>query len=297
MASTEELTGLVALLRRGDRSWSDYAELVESAGSALAVFHGEYHEEDVAEKLFQPAQPETDLDTIRDEIQAWLDEGIKIVTVLDEDYPTNLRTIYNRPPLLFYYGELREADSRSIAVVGTRKPTKEGLTDASTIAGELADAGVTVVSGLAAGIDTAAHLATLDRCRRTLAVIGTGLRRTFPEKNADLQRKLAMECAVISQFWPDAPPTRRTFPLRNIVMSGLALATVVIEASNTSGARMQARFALDHGHPVFLMSSLLRFQWAKEYEKRPGTFVVQSAEDILTQMERLTPLGEALATS
>jgi DNA processing protein len=107
----------------------------------------------------------------------------------------------------------------------------------------LVDAGDTVVSGLAAGIDTAAHLGALDRAGRTLAVIGTGLRRAYPATNAPLQQRIADDAAVVSQFWPDAPPSKRTFPMRNVLMSGLARATVVIEASETSGARMQARLA------------------------------------------------------
>lgn len=126
-------------------------------------------------------------------------------------------------------------------------------------------------------------------------MIGTGLRRSYPAKNAGLQAQIAAEGAVLSQFWPDAPPTRSSFPMRNIVMSGFALGTVVIEASHTSGAKMQARFALEHGRPVFLLESLLRHEWAREYAERPGTHVVERAGDVIELVERLTSLDTLLA--
>ncbi|MGI9097165.1 MAG: DNA-processing protein DprA [Solirubrobacteraceae bacterium] len=140
------------------------------------------------------------------------------------------------------------------------------------------------------GIDTAAHLAALESGGRTVAVIGTGLRRTYPATNVELQRRLARESAVLSQFWPDQPPTRRTFPMRNAVMSGFAQATVVVEASDTSGARMQARFALGHNRPVFLLRSLLEHEWAQEYAGLPGTTVVDTGAEVLDHLERLTTL-------
>ena len=127
-----------------------------------------------------------------------------------------------------------------------------------------------------------------------MAVVGTGLRRTYPADHAELAGHIADSGAVVSQFWPDAPPTRTSFPMRNIVMSGIALATVVIEASERSGARMQARLALEHGRRVFLHESLLEHDWASEYAERPGTTVVSSAADAVGQVERLTSLDVAL---
>jgi DNA processing protein len=284
---------LVALLRRGDRLWHHYADLVESRGSALAVLAGDYEDPAQLEApaLFNTAPPaveDVDLDAIMREVEAWRSEGMRLLTVLDHDYPANLRTIHNRPPLLFVRGELTEADSESIAVVGTRRPSAEGLRVADEMASRIARAGYTVVSGLAEGIDTAAHEATLAQGGRTVAVIGTGLRRSYPQKNAALQRRLGDESAVVSQFWPDAPPTKTSFPMRNAVMSGFALATVVIEAGDTSGARTQARHALGHGRPVFLFASLLRHRWAREYAELPGTHVVEAADEVLDQVGRLT---------
>lgn len=294
MANVEETAAVIALVRRGDRLWHHYADLVDSTGSALAILTGDYEEPGApqSETLFTDAREDSSgvdaLPGIVEEVEAWRAEGMEIVTVLDDEYPANLRTIHNRPPFLFVAGRLTHSDENSIAVVGTRRSSAEGLRIAGEMASEIAERGYTVVSGLAEGIDTAAHLGALSQGGRTVAVIGTGLRRTYPQSNASLQRRLAEESAVLSQFWPDAPPTRSSFPMRNIVMSGLALATVVVEASDTSGARMQARYALEHGRPVFLFAALLQHAWGREYAGRPGTHVVESAGQVIEQIERLT---------
>jgi DNA processing protein len=292
-----ETAALIALVRRGGRAWHHAADVVESTGSAVAVLRGDVPGDAEPLTLFGNKAPaeEPDLDAVIGEIEAWQREGIQILTVLDAGYPTNLRSVHNRPPFVFVRGELRPEDDRSIAVVGTRDATSEGLAQAARIAGGLADAGFTVVSGLAKGVDAAAHSAALDRDRRTVAVIGTGLRRAYPAEHAALQERIAKEVAVVSQFWPDAPPTKTSFPMRNVVMSGLALGTVVIEASHTSGAKMQARFALEHGRPVFLLESLLKHEWAREYAERPGAHVVTGADDVIERVERLTSLDTLMA--
>ena len=292
-----ETAALVALVRRGDRAWHHYADVVEATGSALAVLRGEVPDEQEPLTLFEKPDSveEPDLDAVIAEVEGWQREGMRVVSVLDDGYPTNLRSVHNRPPFLFVRGELCPEDDRSIAVVGTRRASQEGLQRAEAVAGGLAEAGFTVVSGLADGVDSAAHRAALERNRRTVAVIGTGLRRSYPAKNAALQERIASEGAVLSQFWPDAPPTKTSFPMRNIVMSGVALGTVVIEASHTSGAKMQARFALEHGRPVFLLESLLQHEWAREYADRPGAHVVGRADDVIELVERLTSLDTLVA--
>jgi DNA processing protein len=220
---------------------------------------------------------------------------MRLLTVLDPDYPENLRAVHDRPPLIFAAGELQPRDARSIAVIGTRRPSPAGLALARAIAERLVEDGYTIVSGLAAGIDTAAHTAALSRGGRTIAVIGTGLRRFYPYENAPLQRRIAATCAVISQFWPDALPTRGSFPMRNAVMSGLALASVVVEATQMSGARTQARLALAHGRPVLLVDSLLDQPWARELAERPGTHVVHSPAELTEVVERLTAVDTLVA--
>jgi DNA processing protein len=293
-----ETAALIALLRRGDRAWHHYADVVEAAGSAVAVLRGEAPEAELEPlTLFDAADAmdEPDLEAIVAEVEGWQREGMQVLTVLDDGYPTNLRSVHNRPPLVFIRGELRPDDDKSIAVVGTRRASREGLRQAGVVAADLAEAGFTVVSGLADGIDSAAHQAALDQGLRTVAVIGTGLRRAYPAKNAALQGRIATAGAVVSQFWPDAPPTKTSFPMRNVVMSGLALGTVVIEASKTSGARMQARFALQHGRPVFLLESLLEHEWARECAERPGAHVIARADEVIERVERLISLDTLIA--
>jgi DNA processing protein len=212
-----------------------------------------------------------------------------VLTILDPDYPGNLRAIYNRPPMLFVKGDLRPEDERAVAVVGTRKASTEGLRHAHDLAFELARRNITVLSGLARGIDTAAHTATLEAGGRTIAVMGTGIGSIYPRENTVLaERILASGGALVSQFFPDAPPRSMNFPLRNVVMSGMSIGTVVVEASSTSGAKMQARLALEHSKKVFLLKSLvMKQEWAQKYSKRAGAFVVDSADKIVELVEQL----------
>jgi DNA processing protein len=225
------------------------------------------------------------------DIERWLDQGMRLLSVLEAEYPDNLRSVHDRPPLIFVSGELRSEDARSVAIVGTREASAAGATEASAVAEHLIDAGFTVVSGLAAGIDTAAHTASLARGGRTVAVLGTGLLRVYPPQNAELQRRIARHGAVISQFWPEAPPSRHSFPMRNAVMSGLTLGSVVVEAGRTSGARIQARLALAHGRPVFLLRRLLHEDWAREFATRPGAHVVDEPAEITQIIGRLSSAG------
>jgi DNA processing protein len=211
--------------------------------------------------------------------------GAELVTVRDDEYPRTLRLIFNLPPFLFVQGQLLEQDLRSVAVVGTRQPTDPGLQRAKKMARLLTDAGVTVVSGLARGIDTAAHQATLERGGRTIAVVGTGILRCYPKENTELAARITAAGAVVSQFWPSAPPASWSFPRRNATMSGIAQGTVVIEASATSGAKMQARLALQHGKKVFLPRSLVEnYPWAATYAKERNARVVNDVQDVVREL-------------
>ncbi|HEX3976735.1 MAG TPA: DNA-processing protein DprA [Solirubrobacteraceae bacterium] len=286
MSSARESAALVALLQLGRRPQHEYAEVVERASSAVAVLAEELAVSQGQASLL-PEDPAPLLSRAEDQIAAWRRDGLRLITVLDDSYPENLRTVHDRPPILFVSGGLTPADARSVAIVGARRAGSGGLAAASILAGALARGGYVVVSGLAAGIDTAAHEAALSAGGRTVAVIGTGLRHSYPPENAALQRRIAAEGAVVSQFWPDAPPTRASFPLRNAVMSGLALGTVVVEASFRSGARLQARLALAHGRPVFLWRALLEEAWAREVAQRPGVHVIDGAAQVMQMLERV----------
>ena len=280
MTPPRERAAVVALLTTPRRPWHAYAEAIEERGSALALLEEEHG------LLAHYALDDADA-----KIAAWERPGIRMLTVLDHDYPENLRTVYDRPPLVFVAGSLEPSDTRSVAVVGTRAASPEGLALARRLTEHLVTNGFTVISGLAAGIDTEAHTATLRAGGRTVAVIGTGVRHCYPFENAGLQRRIAAGSAVVSQFWPDSRPTATSFLARNATMSGLALGTVVVEASHTSGARAQARLALEHGRPVFLPEQLLHEAWAQEFADRPGTHVVRGPDEITAAIERLNSAG------
>jgi DNA processing protein len=286
-----ETAALIALLRAPQRSPAAYADGIEERGSALAVLEDEERGANLARRrLFDDETMQQRLDTAAADLARWRRRGMQALTVLDPDYPENLRGVHDRPPLIFTAGAPQPQDARAVAVIGTRRPSASGEQQAEEIAAHLVQAGYTVVSGLAAGIDTAVHEGALAAGGRTLAVIGTGLAHTYPPQNAALQARIAESCAVISQFWPEAPPSRQTFPMRNATMSGLALASVVVEARETSGARTQTRRALNHGRPVFLMDSLLAQQpWARELVTKPGVHVATSPDQITHTIERLAP--------
>lgn len=285
MEVDSETAALVALLRLGRHTGRDCVALVNQAGSAMAALHRVLGSDGTQTTLFiEDAEPH--LAAAAADIRDWRASGIELVTLLDARYPSNLRAVHDRPPLVFVAGSAKPEDARSIAVIGARRASSEGLELASSFAAGCVRGGYTVVSGLAAGIDTAAHVAALEHGGRTIAVIGTGLQRSYPPENAALQRRIASGCAVISQFWPDAPPIGKNFPMRNAVMSGVSRGSIVIEASEQSGARIQARLALAHGRPVFVLERLLRQSWARELASRPGAYVVRSPEEVMQTLER-----------
>jgi DNA processing protein len=292
---------MVALLRLGRRPWVEYANLVEERGSASAVLEDELtnqREPESQASLLPPEVPTTAelTEAAHGDLRRWTAQGMQLVTVLDPAYPPNLRAVHDRPPIVFIHGRLTPEDAKGVAVVGARKASCTGVRRAEAIAHHLIDTGYTVISGLAAGIDTAAHTAALASDGRTVAVIGTGLARCYPPQNRQLQREIAQRGAVVSQFWPDSPPSRRTFPMRNAVMSGMALASVVVEASQTSGSRIQARLALGQGRPVFLLDELVERQpWAREQADRPGTHVFGDPGEITASLSRLISPGSLVA--
>ena len=221
------------------------------------------------------------------ECEAAARAGAQLTTVLDDDFPLNLRLIHNLPPFLYYQGVLDpDRDARSIAVVGTRAASPEGLRRAARMARLLTELGITVTSGLASGIDTAAHRATLDAAGRTIAVMGTGITRVYPSSNRGLAENIVQSGGlIVSQFFPTARAAQWTFGKRNEVTSGISQGTVVIEASRTSGAKMQARLAYEHGKRVFLVKSLVSDQqWAQEMIESRKATPVASVEDVASRV-------------
>lgn len=296
LSSRDEQAAVLALVAKSKREWHRTADLIEGARSALRVIRGEttgfepYPRDELVDGV-----AETDLGRYRAMIDSLAERGVELVTLLDEGYPANLRHVYNRPPFIWIRGSLVVDDDRAVAVVGTRSASPAGLAEARALAEQLAGRRVTVLSGLARGIDAAAHEAAIDAGGRTIAVMGTGIERVYPPEHAELAERIVASGALVSQFWPDSPPARWSFPMRNVVMSGLAVGTVVVEASSTSGAKMQARLALEHGKRLFLVESLvMREEWAKRYARHPGTTVVQSVDDVVEVLAAATRPVEQL---
>lgn len=209
-------------------------------------------------------------------------EGIRLVSILDDEYPRNLRVCEQRPAGLYVQGLILPGDERAVAVVGTRSPTPEGLARARRLGWVLGRAGVTVVSGLARGVDTAAHEGCLRAGGRTLAVLGNGLLHFYPPENAALQRGIACQGAVISQFAPDQKATRWSFPLRNRVIAGLATMSVAVECSEASGTLIELKAALALGRPVMLLESLVSScEWAQQWVSEGKAAVLSSEEQLL----------------
>lgn len=298
-----ELAAIVALIRTGVVPAYRLTTLIEFFASAVKLVQLSETDRLMAppnawDAVIGAVTPE-DLGRAMRDVSDWRLRDYDIRTILDPTYPESLRDVFDRPPLLFVLGKwVEDVDSRSVAVVGTRRATKEGRTRTNRLSRELVKAGYTILSGLAIGIDRAAHEAALKAGGRTVAVMGTGLDYRYPASNRQLaERIVEAGGALISQFFPHQHPTRWTFPMRNVVMSGLSLATVVVEAAWTSGARMQARVALQHGRTVFLLRSLVaRHEWAKKYVTE-GAYGMKAIEVGSTQeiVERLEGNGIAQA--
>lgn len=185
------------------------------------------------------------------ELEALKRSGVRALTWHDADYPPRLKQIYDLPPLLYVKGELLPDDERSIAVVGTRKPSPYGVQVAEKMVRDIADAGVAVVSGLARGVDGIAHSAALNAGARTIAVLGSGVDVIYPREHQRLAARIAENGALVSEHPLGTRPDARNFPRRNRIMSGMTLGTLVIEAPKDSGALITAQQALDESREVF----------------------------------------------
>ncbi len=287
----EERAALLALLRvrPGGMRWADITAEILEAGSALEVWHRLVP----AVLLDAPGEPNP-LEAAAQEMAEWDVQGWMLVTILDPGYPTRLRGIHQAPPVLFTRGSMVQ-DEPAVSVVGSRKASERGLGIAAAVARELVSRRITVISGLAVGIDTAAHRAALAAGGRTVAVIGTGINKVYPAENRDLQEKIATRGLVVSQFLPDAPPQKHHFPMRNATMSGYGLATVVVEAGEHSGARGQARIAVEHGRPVILTDAVVeRNEWARALLGRPGVHTASSLAEVLSVVDGIIAEQEAV---
>jgi DNA processing protein len=242
--------------------------------------------EDTAEAI---ATWESSID-LAAELKRIEDYHCRVVIQSDPEYPVSLREIYDPPIVLYVRGALLAEDKNSIALVGSRQTTHYGVETARKLGYQLAYAGVTVVSG-ARGIDTAAHHGALTAKGRTVAVLGTGINIVFPAENRDLFDRIAEHGAVVTQFPFNRPADKQTFPIRNRIVAGMTLGTVVIEANLTSGALITANFANDYGRQVFAVPGRIdspRSRGCHDLIKK-GAKLCEGVEDILGEFEYLFP--------
>ncbi len=225
------------------------------------------------------------------ELKRITDFGCRILTQADEDYPELLRQIYDPPIVLYVSGQLTSKDKNAVAMVGSRQTTHYGLEAARKLAYQLAYVGVTVVSGAARGIDTASHQGALSAKGRTVAVLGTGINIIFPPENRELFERIAANGAVITQFPFNRQADKQSFPIRNRIVAGMTLGTVVVEANLTSGALITAHFATEYGRQIFAVPGRIDSPRSKGCHDliKQGAKLCEGAEDILSEFEYLFP--------
>jgi DNA processing protein len=234
------------------------------------------------------------IDVAREEEQAGA-LGARLVTPVDAEYPKRLLQIYDPPMALYVQGTLQARDEHGVALVGSRRTSHYGLETAERLAFRLAENGVTVVSGLARGIDTAAHRGALKGRGRTVAVLGGGLDCLFPPENAGLAKEISGQGSVMSEYLMGRQPDKTTFPVRNRIVSGLSLGVVVVEADVTSGAMITANQAMEQGRTVFAVPGRIDSIGARGPHKliKSGARLVESVDDILEELETLLPKAPA----
>lgn len=219
---------------------------------------------------------------------------IQKITIDDPEYPKNLKHIHKPPKALYMNGELLAADEMAVALVGSRRPSFYGLEICEKLAYDLALRGVTIISGMARGIDSAAHRGALRAKGRTIAVLGSGHGRIYPPENTKLYEEIAKGGAVISEFENDIGPLPYNFPQRNRIISGLSIGVVVVEAAKNSGALITSDYALEQGREVFAVPGKVSSQTSAGTNGliKDGAKLVQTAEDILEELEnfKITPV-------
>lgn len=217
------------------------------------------------------------------------------ISINERLYPDSLKNIFNPPPELFVEGDILPEDNNAIAIVGTRRATYYGLEQCEKISYELALKGITVISGMARGIDSAAHRGALAAGGRTIAVLGSGHNNIYPSENRQLYGKIVKSGAVISEFPPDMPPLKVNFPRRNRVISGLSKGVVVIEAAIKSGSLITANFALEQGREVFAMPGNVSSRKSNGTNAliKEGAKLVVNADDILEELKYVIVVKDA----
>jgi len=291
-----ETAYLIALSRAKEIGASTLKTLIEHFGSPSNVFGADIkeiksvpHIGEKRAKALEEAIRGFSLKNILSEIDSLRARNINILTYFDKDYPQQLKEIPSPPLVLYIKGEIRPEDRFAIAVVGSRRPTHYGHSVAEKLSEELSSMGLTIISGLARGIDTASHIASLRSGGRTIAVLGSGIDVPYPPENKGLMQRIIASGAVISEFPPESGPSKETFPQRNRIISGLSLGVLVVEASRDSGALITASHAIEQGREVFAIPGSIYSETSGGTNEliKKGAKIVTSAKDIV---EELSPL-------
>ncbi len=267
-----------------------FKRLTEAFGSPEGVFHSTSKDlervEGVGPKVIASLKRFSWKGQVVKELRTVEKVGARLVTWDDEEYPPNLKQIYDPPPLLYVLGSLKPQDQRAVAVVGSRYPTTYGQMFAERIAMGLSQRGITLVSGLARGVDSSAHQGALTAGGRTIGVLGCGIDIIYPPENRKLFDQVAAQGAILSEFPLGTPPDSDHFPIRNRVISGISLGVVVVEATLRSGSLITARFALEQGREVFAVPGNADSARSAGTNRliREGAKLVTRAEDILEEI-------------
>ncbi|NMB44878.1 MAG: DNA-protecting protein DprA [Firmicutes bacterium] len=278
-------------------------KLVQAMGSEAEAFHATREELQAYTGIGHTrvdaiVRARMELDLVSEWEKLYRHNNVKLITWLDRDYPVRLQHIYDPPPVLYYRGDLSCLQHPTIAIVGRRRASPRGIGWSKRLGRDLAAAGVTVVSGLALGIDTAAHEGSLET-GRTAAVLGTGLDITYPKCNSKLARQIERSGVLISPFPPATPPLRGNFPARNRIISGLSMGVIVVEAGERSGALITATMAVEQNRDVYAIPGDPANQGAAGPNKliQAGAHLIRGAQDVLDEMQLSSQLQLPLIPS
>lgn len=263
--------------------------VLEKMKSPVAIFRASASELEAAG--LSPAQARNiasgySFDDAVDQQQRLLDAGAELITLHDERYPQRLREIFDPPLVLFAFGRTELLGSHSIAVVGTRRPTPYGIAATERLSADLAKSGLTIVSGMARGIDTAAHTAALAENSDTIAVLGCGVDVLYPADNRKLYQEISRRGLLVSEFPLGAPAYPQNFPIRNRIVSGLSLGVVIVEGAQHSGSAITAKLAMDQGREVFAVPGNItsKMSWGPNLLIKQGAKLVQEWTDVTNEL-------------
>lgn len=264
--------------------------LIRHFGSAENVYQCSFSEllasGLIRERIARNISENKNLDAINEYLKTVKENGIKVYTINDNEYPENLKNIYDPPPVLYVKGELIKEDLLAVSIVGSRKASGYGLKVAERIALRLAELGITIVSGMALGIDSAAHRGALAAKGRTIAVFACGLKYVYPMTNYRLSREILKSGAIISEYPFDTEAYPAQFPARNRIISGMSLGVIVVEAGEKSGSLITADFALEQGREVFAVPGNINSSNSKGTNAliKSGAKLISKIEDIIEEL-------------